>query len=87
MSSKVAKSSSSAADGKTSQPRKATARADDLDVYMEKLYEEDIESKIEGARMILQLAEYAANIEALVQNESLMVDHMVVLCREGGLEA
>ncbi|GLE06341.1 hypothetical protein PINS_up015588 [Pythium insidiosum] len=53
--------------------RKVQAQLDELDSYMEKLYDEDIESKLEGARMILQLAEYAGNIESLVQNESLMV--------------
>lgn len=40
---------------------------------MERLYDEDVESKLEGANMILQLAEYAGNIEALVQNKAIMV--------------
>ncbi|TMW57386.1 hypothetical protein Poli38472_003311 [Pythium oligandrum] len=61
-----------ASNGKTDKPRKITAKADDLDTYMEKLYDEDVESKLEGANMILQLAEYAGNIEMLVQNEALM---------------
>ncbi|OWZ19116.1 Kinesin [Phytophthora megakarya] len=54
------------------KPRKITAKADELDAYMEKLYDDDVESKLDGAKMILQLAEFAGNIEALVQNESLM---------------
>ncbi|POM70749.1 Kinesin-associated protein [Phytophthora palmivora] len=54
------------------KPRKITAKADELDIYMEKLYDDDVESKLDGAKMILQLAEFAGNIEALVQNESLM---------------
>ncbi|RLO04973.1 hypothetical protein DYB28_008790, partial [Aphanomyces astaci] len=46
---------------------------DDLDTYMEKLYEEDMESKLDGITQILNLSEYGANIEMLVQNEALMV--------------
>lgn len=77
-SSRVAKTSSSSvsskSDGRVDKPsRKVTARADELDAYMEKLYDEDIESKVDGAKMILQLAEFAGNIEALIQNEALMV--------------
>lgn len=74
-SSRVAKPSASGSksDGRVEKPRKVTARADELDSYMEKLYDEDIESKLGGAKMILQLAEYAGNIEALIQNEALMV--------------
>lgn len=45
---------------------------------MEKLYDEDTESKLEGAKMILQLAEFAGNIEALIQNEALMVRPVVL---------
>ncbi|ETW00855.1 hypothetical protein H310_07381 [Aphanomyces invadans] len=45
---------------------------DDLDLYMEKLYEEDMESKLDGITQILNLSEYGANIEMLVQNEALM---------------
>ncbi|CAK4677879.1 hypothetical protein AeMF1_014559 [Aphanomyces euteiches] len=45
---------------------------DDLDTYMEKLYEEELESKLDGITQILNLSEYAANIEMLVQNEALM---------------
>uniref|UniRef100_K3X421 Kinesin-associated protein 3 n=1 Tax=Globisporangium ultimum (strain ATCC 200006 / CBS 805.95 / DAOM BR144) TaxID=431595 RepID=K3X421_GLOUD len=75
-SSRVSKASSavgsSKGDARVEKPRKVTARADELDSYMEKLYDEDIESKIDGAKMILQLAEYAGNIEALIQNEALM---------------
>ncbi|KAE9359169.1 Kinesin-associated protein 3 [Phytophthora fragariae] len=63
---------SHAAVGKSERPRKITAKADELDAYMEKLYDDDVESKLDGAKMILQLAEFAGNIEALVQNESLM---------------
>ncbi|RLN50796.1 hypothetical protein BBJ28_00013869 [Nothophytophthora sp. Chile5] len=54
------------------EKRKVSAKADELDAYMEKLYDDDVESKLEGAKMILQLAEFAGNIEALVQNEALM---------------
>lgn len=66
------RSANSSASSRTDKSRKMTARADELDAYMERLYDEDVESKLEGANMILQLAEYAGNIEALVQNESLM---------------
>ncbi|KAF0697989.1 Aste57867_11371 [Aphanomyces stellatus] len=45
---------------------------DELDTYMEKLYEEDMESKLDGITQILNLSEYGANIEVLVQNEALM---------------
>lgn len=86
-SSRVAKSSSansssnSKGDARADKPRKVTARADELDAYMEKLYDEDIESKIDGAKMILQIAEFAGNIEALIQNEALMVRCVAVyLC-------
>jgi hypothetical protein len=65
---------SSTGDAKSSsKPRKIAARADDLDAYTEKLYDEDVESKLEGAKMILQLAEFAGHTEMLIQNESLMV--------------
>lgn len=57
---------------KSEKPRKVTVNPDDLDVYMDKLYDDDVESKLEGAKMILQLAEFAGNIEGLVQDESLM---------------
>ncbi|KAG7401244.1 Kinesin-associated protein 3 [Phytophthora boehmeriae] len=76
MSSRVSSSSSRgpsyASTSKTERPRKVTAKADELDTYMEKLYDDDVESKVDGAKMILQLAEFAGNIEALVQNEALM---------------
>ncbi|KUF92298.1 polyamine oxidase 4 [Phytophthora nicotianae] len=71
-SSRVSSSHSSSHGTRSEKPRKITAKADELDAYMEKLYDDDVESKLEGAKMILQLAEYAGNIEALVQNESLM---------------
>lgn len=64
--------SASVATSRAAKPRKVTARAEDLDAYMERLYDEDVESKLEGAKMILQLAEFAGNIESLVQNEALM---------------
>lgn len=67
------RSPSHAAVVKSERPCKITAKADELDAYMEKLYDDDVESKLDGAKMILQLAEFAGNIEALVQNESLMV--------------
>lgn len=67
-----ARGPSYAATGRAEKPRKIQAKADELDAYMEKLYDDDVESKLEGAKMILQLAEFAGNIEALVQNESLM---------------
>lgn len=69
------------ADDRTSRndkARKISAKADELDAYMEKLYDEDTESKLEGAKMILQLAEFAGNIEALIQNEALMVTQRAV---------
>ncbi|RHY22931.1 hypothetical protein DYB25_012899, partial [Aphanomyces astaci] len=47
---------------------------DDLDTYMEKLYEEDMESKLDGITQILNLSEYGANIEMLVQNEAVLND-------------
>jgi hypothetical protein len=73
MSSTRSASSSSSSSSRGDKARKVTARADELDSYMERLYDEDVESKLEGASMILQLAEFAGNIEALVQNEALMV--------------
>ncbi|GMF15723.1 unnamed protein product [Phytophthora lilii] len=83
---------SHAAVAKSERPRKITAKADELDAYMEKLYDDDVESKLEGAKMILQLAEFAGNIEGLVQNEALMVRAMGGLrfgagdvCDRGGL--
>ncbi|KAL7684869.1 putative kinesin-associated protein [Plasmopara halstedii] len=57
---------------KSEVPRKSMAKLGELDVYMEKLYDDDVESKLEGAKMILQLAEFAGFIESLVQDESLM---------------
>ncbi|RLN64169.1 hypothetical protein BBJ29_000317 [Phytophthora kernoviae] len=76
MSSRVSSSSSRGPSyvsaSKMEKPRKITAKADELDTYMEKLYDDDVESKLDGAKMILQLAEFAGNIEALVQNEALM---------------
>jgi len=55
------------------------ANIDDLETYMEKLYDEDMESKLDGLTQILYLSEYAANIEALIQNEALMVNSNVFL--------
>jgi hypothetical protein len=52
---------------------KKKATLDDLDIYMEQLYEEEVGLKLEGAQYILQLAECAGNIESMVQNEALMV--------------
>ena len=48
------------------------ASLDKMDEYMEKLYDDNMEEKIKGTSMILELAKDAGNLETLVQNESLM---------------
>ncbi|OQR96911.1 kinesin-associated protein [Thraustotheca clavata] len=45
---------------------------DDLDTYMELLYEEEMESKLHGVTQILNLAEFGGNLEILIQNEALL---------------
>jgi len=48
------------------------ATIDDLDDYLEKLYDEDIVNKVTGTAMILALAKNAGNLEDLIENEALM---------------
>ena len=64
-----------AREAETERLRKAeleSASMDDLDDYLEKLYENEMAEKVKGTAMLLQLARHAGNLEALVQNESLM---------------
>lgn len=48
------------------------ANMDDLDEYVEKLYDEDTDARIRGTRMILHLASEAGNLEDLLENDALM---------------
>ena len=48
------------------------ATMDSIDTYMEMLYEEDAKAKINATALILQLARNVANLEVLIQNESLL---------------
>jgi hypothetical protein len=50
----------------------STATLENIDEYMEKLYDEDMKEKVNGTAMILELAKNAGNLEILIQNESLM---------------
>lgn len=68
-----AMSSISGARGKDRQARKSNAVLHDLDMYMERLYDDDVESKQDGAIRILHLAMHAMHTEQLVENEALMV--------------
>ncbi|KDO22362.1 hypothetical protein SPRG_11314 [Saprolegnia parasitica CBS 223.65] len=68
---KTDKSSSVPAE-KDERNARLRSHLDDLDTYMEKLYEEDMESKLDGVTQILNLSEFGANIEVLIQNEALM---------------
>nr|CCA26595.1 kinesinassociated protein putative [Albugo laibachii Nc14] len=54
------------------QSKRSNAVLEDLDLYMERLYDDDVESKQDGASRILKLAMYAMNTEQLVENEALM---------------
>ena len=46
---------------------------DDLDDYMNHLYEDDMTEYIIGTSAILDLARFPVNQEELIQNESLML--------------
>lgn len=46
---------------------------DELDDYIENLYSDDIESKVDGSIRIHQLSQTALNLESLSQNEALMM--------------
>lgn len=48
------------------------ARMEDIEEYLEKLYEEDTNTKAEGAKRILTLALRPENLPSLVENETLM---------------
>jgi hypothetical protein len=48
------------------------ANIENVDDYMELLYDDDMKVKVKGTAMILDLAKDAGNLEALIQNESLM---------------
>lgn len=43
-----------------------------LEEYLEKLYDDEIEQKIQATRAVSLLAEQVENIEILLQNESLI---------------
>ena len=49
-----------------------TANINDLDDYAEMLYEDEMQSKIRGSALILQLARKPDNLEELFQNESIL---------------
>ena len=49
-----------------------TANINDLDDYAEMLYDENIETKIRGSALILQLARNPDNLEELSSNESVL---------------
>jgi hypothetical protein len=53
------------------------ARVDDVDAYLEALYEDDIAKKTEGARRILSLAQHSEHLLSLVENATLIS----ALCR------
>eukprot|EP00944_MAST-04C_sp_MAST-4C-sp1_P000153 g153.t1 len=48
------------------------ANIENVDEYMELLYDDDMKIKVKGTAMIMDLARDAGNLEALIQNESLM---------------
>lgn len=50
----------------------AKADIDDLNEYLEKLYDDDMATKVQGTSMILQLARNAGNLEDLSENEALI---------------
>ncbi len=49
-----------------------TANINDLDEYVEMLYDEDPKAKIRGSALILQLARNPDNLEELFQSESIL---------------
>lgn len=49
-----------------------TANINDLEDYVEMLYEDDIKAKIRGSALILQLARNPDNLEELFQSESIL---------------
>jgi hypothetical protein len=49
-----------------------TANINDLDEYVEMLYDEDVKAKIRGSALILQLARNPDNLEELFQNETIL---------------
>uniref|UniRef100_A0A7S1C9Z9 Calcineurin-like phosphoesterase domain-containing protein n=1 Tax=Bicosoecida sp. CB-2014 TaxID=1486930 RepID=A0A7S1C9Z9_9STRA len=48
------------------------ASMDNIDTYMEMMYEDDINAKVKATALILQLARNVGNLEPLIQNESLL---------------
>ena len=46
----------------------ARASMDDIDDYLEKLYDEAMDDKLQGAKMILALCADVANLEVIIQN-------------------
>ena len=49
------------------------ASMDDLEEYMNHMYEDDMNEYIIGTSAILDLARFPANQEEMIQNESLML--------------
>ena len=49
-----------------------SARLEDVDAYLEKLYDEDVATKTEGARKLVALAQHSRNLERLCANTALM---------------
>ena len=49
-----------------------TANINDLDDYVEMLYDDDVKPKIRGSALILQLARNPDNLEELFQSESIL---------------
>lgn len=62
--------------GKKSQVRRSEplvmARYDHLEEYIDALYDDDVEKKVEGTIMIGQLGRKIALVEEIIQNEALM---------------
>ncbi len=49
-----------------------TANINDLDDYIEMLYEDDVKTKIRGSALVLQLARNPDNLEELFQSETIL---------------
>lgn len=57
---------------KQQQPSGPPASMDDLDDYLELLYEDKMPAKVRATAAVLELAKLTVNLETLVQNEALM---------------
>jgi len=58
--------------GESRQAAETSAVIEDVDVYLEKLYDDAIDQRTEGARWVLALAREPRNLESLVENETLL---------------